>query len=91
MTSHYYLLIEILKADLSKLMHYINGSYTTYINRKRDRSGHLFQGRYKALLVNIDEYDQELSRYIHLNPVRAGMVEKPEEYKWLSYKDYTTM
>ena len=91
MTNHYYLLIEILKADLSKLMHYINGSYTTYINRKRDRSGHLFQGRYKALLVNIDEYDQELSRYIHLNPVRAGMVEKPEEYKWLSYKDYTTM
>ena len=91
MTNHYYLLIEILKADLSKLMHYINGSYTTYINRKRDRSGHLFQGRYKALLVNIDEYDQELSRYIHLNPVRAGMVEKPEEYKWLSYKDYTTV
>jgi hypothetical protein len=55
---------------------------------KRKRSGHLFQGRYKALLVDIDEYAQELSRYIHLNPVKAGMVEKPEQYKWLSYRDY---
>ena len=72
-------------------MHHINGAYTNYFNMKRKRAGHLFQGRYKALLVNIDEYAQELSRYIHLNPVRAGMVEKPEEYKWLSYKDYTTV
>ncbi|MBU4425126.1 MAG: hypothetical protein KKB35_00185 [Proteobacteria bacterium] len=48
----------------------------------------MFQGRYKALLVDIDGYAQELSRYIHLNPVKAGMVEKPEQYKWSSYRDY---
>ena len=61
---------------------------TNYFNVKRKRSGHSFQGRYKALLVDIDEYAQEFSRYIHLNPVKAGMVEKPEQYKWSSYRDY---
>jgi len=69
-------------------MRHINGAYTTYFNVKRDRSGHLFQGRYKAILVDIDEYAKELSRYIHLNPVRAKIVETPEEYDWSSYKFY---
>ena len=69
-------------------MRHINGAYTTYFNVKRDRSGHLFQGRYKAILVDIDEYAKELSRYIHLNPVRAKIVETPEEYEWSSYKFY---
>jgi hypothetical protein len=55
---------------------------------KRGRSGHLFQGRYKAILVDIDEYAKELSRYIHLNPVRAKMVKTPEEYEWSSYQFY---
>ena len=62
-------------------MQHINGAYTTYFNRKRERSGHLFQGRYKAILVDADEYAKELSRYIHLNPVRAAKVKTPEEYK----------
>ena len=70
-------------------MHHINGAYTTYFNMKRARSGHLFQGRYKAVLVDIDEYAKELSRYIHLNPVRAKMVEVPEAYDWSSYNFYT--
>jgi hypothetical protein len=69
-------------------MRHINGAYTTHFNVKRSRSGHLFQGRYKAILVDADAYAKELSRYIHLNPVRAKMAEKPEEYKWSSYLDY---
>lgn len=62
--------------------------YTTYFNVKRKRVGHLFQGRFKAILVEADEYAAELSRYIHLNPIRAGMASKPEEYPWSSYHAY---
>jgi putative transposase len=69
-------------------MAHINGAYTTYFNTKRDRSGHLFQGRYKAILAEADEYAKELSRYIHLNPVRAGIAEMPQEYEWSSYSCY---
>jgi hypothetical protein len=72
-------------------MHHINGAYTTYFNVKRARSGHLFQGRYKAILVEIDEYAKELSRYLHLNPVRAKIAQAPEEYPWSSYRDYIGM
>jgi hypothetical protein len=69
-------------------MRHINGAYTTYFNVKRQRAGHLFQGRYKAILVEADAYALELSRYVHLNPVRAGMVAKPEQYPWSSYRSY---
>jgi REP element-mobilizing transposase RayT len=88
MTNHYHMIIETPKPNISKVMHYINGSYTTYINKKRDRSGHLFQGRYKAILIDRDNYLLELSRYIHLNPVRAHIVEKPEEFINSSYASY---
>ena len=88
MGNHYHLIIETPDANLNKIMHYINGSYTTYINLRRSRSGHLFQGRYKAILVDKDSYIMELSRYIHLNPVRAKITEKPEDYTYSSYKDY---
>ena len=88
MDTHYHLLLETPSGNLSQIMRHINGAYTTYFNVKRDRSGHLFQGRYKAILVDIDEYAKELSRYIHLNPVRAQMVETPEDYDWSSYKFY---
>ena len=70
MTNHYHLLIETPNANMSKVMHYINGSYTNYINRRRNRSGHLFQGRYKAILVDRDSYILELSRYLHLHLVK---------------------
>lgn len=85
MNNHYHLLLETPSGNLSKIMAHINGAYTNYFNVKRDRFGHLFQGRYKAILVEADEYAKELSRYIHLNPVRAGMVQLPEEYEWSSY------
>jgi len=88
MGNHYHLLIETPQANLNKIMHYINGSYTTYINIRRNRSGHLFQGRYKAILVDKDSYLMQLSRYIHLNPVRAKLTEKPEDYPYSSYKGY---
>jgi REP element-mobilizing transposase RayT len=88
MTNHYHLLLETPMGNLSQIMRHINGAYTTYFNTKRQRSGHLFQGRYKAIVVDADEYAGELSRYIHLNPVRAGLVERPERYQWSSYQYY---
>jgi REP element-mobilizing transposase RayT len=88
MDNHYHLLLETPSGNLPQIMRHINGAYTTYFNVKRARSGHLFQGRYKAILVDIDEYAKELSRYIHLNPVRAEMVKVPEEYEWSSYQFY---
>lgn len=86
MGNHYHLLLETPRGNLSKILHYINGAYTTYFNIKRSRSGHLFQGRFKGILVDKDEYCKELSRYIHLNPVRVGMVKAPLEYPWSSYR-----
>jgi putative transposase len=88
MTNHYHLIVETPEKNLSRIMHYLNGSYTTYTNIKRKRSGHLFQGRYKAIVVDKESYLLELSRYLHLNPVRAKMVEKPEEYPYSSYASF---
>ena len=82
------MLIETPEGNLSQIMQHINGAYTTYFNVKRHRSGHLLQGRYKSILVEADAYALELSRYMHLNPVRAGMVARPEEYEWSSYLFY---
>jgi len=89
MDNHYHLFLETPRGNLSQIMHHINGAYTTYFNTKRQRTGHLFQGRYKAILVDADEYAVELSRYIHLNAVRAGMVSDPGEYEWSSFQYYT--
>jgi putative transposase len=88
MDSHYHLLLETPRGNLSEILHHINGAYTTYFNVKRQRSGHLFQGRYRAILVEKDAYCQELSRYIHLNPLRGGMVKDPTRYPWSSYPYY---
>ncbi len=88
MGNHYHLIGETPGANLSAIMHSVNGAYTTYFNKRRKRSGHLFQGRYKAILIDSDSYLLELSRYIHLNPVKAGMVEKPEDYPFSSYASY---
>jgi putative transposase len=70
--------------NLSQILHHINGAYTTYYNIKRGRFGHLFQSMFKGILVETDAFDEELSRYIHLNPVRAGVVKEPFEYGSLS-------
>lgn len=88
MDNHYHLLMETPSGNLPQIMRHLNGAYTTYFNVKRKRSGHLFQGRYKAILIDMDEYAKELSRYIHLNPVRANVVEAPEQYHWSSYQFY---
>jgi REP element-mobilizing transposase RayT len=88
MTNHYHLLVESPKANLSRFMHALNSAYTTYFNIKRGRSGHLFQGRYKAFVIDKDHYLLELSRYIHLNPVRAGMAERAEDYPYSSLRPY---
>ena len=86
MPTHYHLLVQINEANLSSAIQWLNVSYAAYFNKKHERKGHLFQGRFKAILVDGDEYIKELSRYIHLNPVQAGMVEeKPYLYPWSSY------
>jgi len=90
MGNHYHLLIETPEGNLSRIMHYINSSYTTYTNVKRKRSGHLFQGRYKAIIVDKDSYLLELSRYLHLNPVRANLTQDPNEYEYSSYRSYVS-
>jgi len=86
MTNHYHLLIETVDPTLSRGMRQLNGVYTQAFNRRHERVGHLFQGRYKAILVEKEAYLLELSRYIVLNPVRAKMVKKPEEWEWSSYR-----
>ena len=85
MGNHYHLLVETPEPNLSMTMQWLNVSYATYFNRKQDRNGHLFQGRFKAILIEADAYLNHLSRYIHLNPVRAGIVERPGQYRWSSY------
>lgn len=86
MDNHYHLLIQTPDSNLSKGMRQLNGIYTQASNRRHQRAGHLFQGRFKAILVDSDAYLLELSRYVVLNPVRAGMVKKPADWTWSSYR-----
>ena len=86
MDNHYHLLIQTPDGNLSKGMRQLNGVYTQASNRRHRRVGHLFQGRFKAILVDSDAYLLELSRYVVLNPVRAGMVENPADWAWSSYR-----
>lgn len=86
MDNHYHLLIETIDPTLSKGMRHLNGVYTQRMNRVHSRVGHLFQGRFKAILVEKGSYLLELCRYIVLNPVRARLVKLPEEYPWSSYR-----
>jgi len=89
MDNHYHLLVETPRANLSQAMHYLNASYSNWLRRKYDIVGSVFQGRYKAILVEKDEYLKVLSAYIHLNPVRAGIVEEPSAYEYSSCRYYT--
>ncbi|MDP6546911.1 MAG: transposase [Phycisphaerae bacterium] len=88
MTNHEHLFVETPEPNLSAGMQYLGGSYTSYFNWRYKRSGHLFQGRFKAHLVQTEGYFREVSRYIHLNPVRAGMAARPQDYLWSSYPGY---
>jgi len=86
MSNHYHLIIETLDSNLSKGMRQLNGVYTQATNRRHKRTGHLFQGRYKAILVDKESYLLELARYVVLNPVRAkGMVRTIDDWPWSSY------
>ncbi len=86
MDNHYHLLIQTPDGNLSKGMRQLNGVYTQLSNRRHHRVGHLFQGRFKAILVDSDAYLLELARYVVLNPVRADMVKRPENWAWSSYR-----
>ena len=85
MDNHYHLIIETPEGNLSKGMRQLNGIYTQKYNWRHKKTGHLLQGRYKAILIERDSYLLELCRYVVLNPVRAHMREKPEDWKWSSY------
>ncbi len=85
MENHYHLLIETPEGNLSEGMRQINGVYTRRFNARHEKSGHLFQGRFKAKLVERESYLLEVNRYISLNPVRSGLVSDPAEYAWSSF------
>lgn len=86
MDNHYHLLVETPDGNLSHGMRQLNGVYTQRFNQYHNRVGHVFQGRYKAIIVQKDAYLLELSRYIVLNPVRARMVRAPKDWPWSSYR-----
>lgn len=86
MDNHYHLLVETPKANLSLGMRQLNGIYTQAFNRKHARVGHLFQGRYRAILVEKEAHLLELCRYVVLNPLRAGLRRSVEQWKWSSYR-----
>lgn len=87
MSNHYHLMIETPQANLSRGMRQLNGMYTQRFNREHGRSGHVFQGRFKSIVVDKEAYLLELSRYIVRNPVAAGMVKDVGEWPWSSYRE----
>jgi len=88
MNNHIHLLVNDNGNDISKLMKSINVSYVSYFNRVYERCGHLFQDRFRSEIVDNDPYLLQVSRYIHNNPVKAGIVARPGEYRWSSYNAY---
>ncbi|MEW6609818.1 MAG: transposase [bacterium] len=88
MTNHYHLFLCTHEANLSRAIQWLQSSYGMYYNLKHRKRGHLFQGRFKSIVIEDESYFLGLSGYIHLNPVRAGIVKNLEEYQWSSYRDY---
>jgi putative transposase len=86
MSNHFHLVVQTMEPNLSRGMHWLNSAYAGWFNRTYGRSGHLYQGRFKAFLIDKEAYFAEVLRYVVLNPVRAKMVERPEQYKWSSYR-----
>ena len=89
MGNHYHLVLQTRDANLSLLMRHLNGVYTQAFNRRHGLTGHLFQGRFKAILVDTDAYLLTLCQYVELNPVRARMVEFAQDWPWSSYQAHT--
>jgi REP element-mobilizing transposase RayT len=88
MANHLHILIQIAEIPLSKIIQNISFRYTRYINKTQKKTGHLFQGRYKAILIDADSYLLQVVRYIHNNPLRAKIVHTAEEYPWSSHHAY---
>ena len=86
MGNHYHLVVESVTGRLSRAMQYINGSFGRHFNERHDRAGHLFQGRFKASLIERDTYLLEAVRYVELNPCRANLVSRPEAWDWSSFR-----
>ena len=88
MPNHFHLLLKLSNDELSAQMHDLIVSYTKAINKRFARSGALFQGKFQAIVVERDEYLLHLSRYIHLNPVKAALTARPEDWAFSSYREY---
>ena len=88
MDNHYHLLIETPKANISDAMHHLNASYSNWLKAKYKLVGSIFQGRYKSILIDKENYLNVLSAYIHLNPVRSKIGGHPRDFKWSSYRSY---
>lgn len=89
MGNHYHVVVQTHRPNLSRLMRHVNGVYTQTYNRRHGLVGHLFQGRFKAILVEKENYFLEVCRYVDLNPVRARMVKQPHDWAWSSYRAHT--
>ena len=88
MSNHYHVCLTTPKGNLSRVMRHVDGLYTQRFNRHHHRDGALFRGRYKAILIDKDQYLSQVVRYIHLNPVGAGRVQQPQDYPWSSHQYY---
>lgn len=86
--NHFHLLLQVDKINISKIMQILMTAYTMYVNKKYDRVGHIFQGRFQSIIVEKETYLLQVHRYIHLNPLKAGLVDDLEMYSWSSYKQY---
>lgn len=86
MDKHYHIVIQTIDGSLSKGMRQLNGVYTQYFNRRHGRAGHVYQGRFKGILVEKDTYLLEVARYVVLNLVQAGMIDDASRYAWSSYR-----
>ena len=91
MDNHYHLFLKTTQPNLSQGIHYLNSSYANWFCNKHQIIGPLLQGRFKSILIDADSYALVLSAYIHLNPLRAGIVKKLEDYPWSSYLDYVNL
>jgi REP element-mobilizing transposase RayT len=86
MRNHVHLVLQVGEISISRVLQNLSQRYTVWVNRQKGRTGHLFQGRYKAILIDADRYLLALVRYIHLNPIRAGIARVPEDYHWSSHR-----
>ncbi|MBM7690723.1 REP element-mobilizing transposase RayT [Peribacillus deserti] len=88
MSNHVHLLLQTISDPTGLIMSKLNTRYAIYFNKRYQQDGHVFQGRYYAQMIDSIEYLVQVSRYIHLNPLKAQLVEKPEDYKWSSYQAF---